>query len=105
MAKRHTKKEAVSIAISSARLYRDNFVGKRLLFLMTDKHKRVFSLEVGFDASNLFMPERIARWGEELEWMIRQPKSRSVFSTWGVHPCVILGFHRTISSLLSVVSI
>lgn len=52
MAKRHTKKEAVSIAISSARLYRDNFVGKRLLFLMTDKHKRVFSLEVGFDASN-----------------------------------------------------
>ena len=52
MAKRHTKKEAVSIAISSARLYRDNFVGKRLLFLMTDKHRRVFSLEVGFDASN-----------------------------------------------------
>lgn len=52
MAKNYTKKEAVSIAISAARLYRDNFVGKRLLFLMTDKHKHVFSLEVGFDASN-----------------------------------------------------
>ena len=52
MAKNYTKKEAVSIAISAARLYRNNFVGKRLLFLMTDKHKNVFSLEVGFDASN-----------------------------------------------------
>ena len=52
MAKRFTKKEAVSIAISAARLYRDNFVGKRILFLLTDKHKRVSSLEVGFDASN-----------------------------------------------------
>ena len=41
MAKKHTKKEAVSIAISAARLYRDNFVGKRLLFLVTDKHKKV----------------------------------------------------------------
>lgn len=52
MAKRFTKKEAVSLAISSARLYRDNFVGKKLLFLVTDKHKNVSSLEVGFDASN-----------------------------------------------------
>lgn len=52
MAKRHTKKEAVSIAISAARLYRENFAGKRLLFLMTDKHRNVFALEVGFDASN-----------------------------------------------------
>lgn len=52
MAKKHTKKEAVSIAISAARLYRDNFVGKRLLFLVTDKHKKVSALEVGFDASN-----------------------------------------------------
>ena len=52
MGKKYTKKEAVSIAISSARLYRDNFVGKRLLFIVTDKHKRVSSLEVSFDASN-----------------------------------------------------
>ena len=52
MAKKFTKKEAVSIAISSARLYRDNLVGKRLLFLVTDKHRNVSSLEVGFDASN-----------------------------------------------------
>lgn len=52
MGKNYTKKEAVSIAISAARLYRDNFVGKRLLFVVTDKHKKVSSLEVGFDASN-----------------------------------------------------
>ena len=52
MGKKYTKAEAVAIAISGARLYRDNFAGKRLLFVMTDKHKRVFGLEVGFDASN-----------------------------------------------------
>lgn len=52
MGKKYTKKEAVSIAISAARLYKDNFVGKRLLFVVTDKHKKVSSLEVGFDASN-----------------------------------------------------
>lgn len=50
--KNYTKKEAVSIAISAARLYRDNFVGKRILFVATDKHRNVFALEVGFDASN-----------------------------------------------------
>jgi len=52
MGKNYTKKEAVSIAISASRLYRDNFVGKRLLFVVTDKHKRISALEVGFDASN-----------------------------------------------------
>ena len=52
MGKKYTKKEAVSIAISAARLYKDNFVGKRLLFVVTDKHKKVSSLEAGFDASN-----------------------------------------------------
>ena len=52
MGKKFTKKEAVSIAISASRAYRDNFVGRRVLFLMTDKHRHVFSLEVGFDASN-----------------------------------------------------
>lgn len=52
MGKKFTKKEAVSIAISSARLYKDNFAGKKLLFVATDKHKSVLSLEVGFDASN-----------------------------------------------------
>ena len=49
MGKKYTKKEAVSIAISAARLYRDNFVGKRLLFIVTDKHKNISSLEVSFD--------------------------------------------------------
>ena len=52
MAKKHTKKEAVSIAISAARMYQKNFVGKHLLFLTTDKHKNVSSLEVKFNASN-----------------------------------------------------
>ena len=52
MGKTYTKKEAVSIAISASRLYKKNLVGKRLLFVMTDRHKNVFSLEVGFDASN-----------------------------------------------------
>lgn len=52
MAKKHTKKEAVSIAISAARMYQKNFVGKHLLFLITDKHKNVSSLEVKFNASN-----------------------------------------------------
>lgn len=52
MVKNYSKKEAVSIAISAARLYRDNFVGKKMLFVFTNKHKEVHSLEVGFDASN-----------------------------------------------------
>ena len=52
MVKNYSKKEAVSIAISAARLYRDNFVGKKMLFVFTNKHKKVHSLEVGFDASN-----------------------------------------------------
>lgn len=52
MGKKYTKKQAVSIVISAARLYRDNLAGKRLLFIVTDKHKNVSSLEVGFDASN-----------------------------------------------------
>ena len=50
--KKYTKKEAVSIVITAARLYRDNLAGKRLFFIVTDKHKNVSSLEVGFDASN-----------------------------------------------------
>lgn len=52
MGKKFTKKEAVSIAISASRAYRDHFVGKHILFLATDKHRHVFSLEVSFDASN-----------------------------------------------------
>ena len=46
MGKKYTKKEAVSIVISAARLYRDNLAGKRLLFIVTDKYKNVSSLEV-----------------------------------------------------------
>lgn len=52
MGKKYSKKEAVSIAISAARLYRDNLAGKKLLFVVSDKHKNVSSLEVQFNASN-----------------------------------------------------
>ncbi len=52
MGKTYSKKEAVSVAITAARLYRNNFAGKRLLFVVTDKHKNLSSLEVRFDASN-----------------------------------------------------
>ena len=50
--RKYTKKEAVSIAIQGARLYRKNFAGRNLLFILTDKHKRITALEVEFDASN-----------------------------------------------------
>lgn len=52
MGKTYSKKEAVSVAITAARLYKNNFAGKRLLFVVTDKHKKLSSLEVRFDASN-----------------------------------------------------
>lgn len=52
MGKKFTKKEAVSIAISAARRYKEHLAGKRLLFIMTDKHRNISGLEVGFDASN-----------------------------------------------------
>lgn len=51
MGKKYTKKEAVSIAISAARLYKDNFVGKRLLFVVADKHKKVSSKNANLSAS------------------------------------------------------
>lgn len=50
--KNYTKREAVNIAVKCAKLYKENFVGQRLLFLMTDKHKYVSALEVEFAASN-----------------------------------------------------
>ena len=52
MGKNYTKEEAVSIAISAARLYRENYVGDQLLFVATDKHKHIIPLEVHFQASN-----------------------------------------------------
>lgn len=46
MGKKYTKKEAVSIVITAARLYRDNLAGKRLLFIVTDKHKMFLHLKL-----------------------------------------------------------
>ena len=47
-----SKKEALSIVFSCAAEYQKNFVNNCLLFLFTDKHKNVYSLEVTFDVSN-----------------------------------------------------
>lgn len=47
-----TKKEAMAIVFSCAPLYKENLVGRSLLFVTTDKHKSVHCLEVTFDVSN-----------------------------------------------------
>ena len=52
MVKKYTKKEAVSIAITSAKLYKKNFVGKEFLFIIIDKKKKVYSFKTEFQASN-----------------------------------------------------
>lgn len=52
MGRSYTKRQAVSIAISAARLYRDHFAGNQILFVYTDKHKQVGSLQVRFNAGN-----------------------------------------------------
>ena len=46
MGKKYTKKEAVSIAISAARLYKDNFVGKRLLFVVIAEVSGIFFAQI-----------------------------------------------------------
>ena len=47
-----TKEGALKIVLECAEKYRDNLLGNTLLFMMTDKHKNVSSLEVAFEASN-----------------------------------------------------
>lgn len=47
-----TKKEALSVVFSCAPEYKNNLAEKSLLFVCTDKHKRVHCLEVTFDAGN-----------------------------------------------------
>ena len=47
-----SKKAALSILFTAAESYRKNLIDQSLLFLCLDKHKRVYSLEVTFDASN-----------------------------------------------------
>ena len=47
-----SKKAALSILFTASESYRKNLIDQSLLFLCLDKHKRVYSLEVTFDASN-----------------------------------------------------
>lgn len=47
-----TKKEAMAIVFSCADEYKENLVGRSLLFLCQDKHKRTYCLEVTFNSSN-----------------------------------------------------
>ncbi len=51
MAKHFYPSETARIAVSAAKQYRQHFAGSQLLFVATDKHKHVFSLEVSFPAS------------------------------------------------------
>ena len=44
--KEFTKKEAVSIIVSSAKKYKNELEGRNLLFLCIDKHNKVFVQEV-----------------------------------------------------------
>ena len=47
-----TKKEARAIVFSCADEYKENLVGRSLLFLCQDKHKKTYCLEVTFNSSN-----------------------------------------------------
>lgn len=47
-----TKKEAMAIVFSCADEYKENLVGRSLLFLCQDKHKKTYCLEVTFNSSN-----------------------------------------------------
>ncbi len=47
-----TKKEAISIVVDCAHKYETELNGKKLLFLCTDKHKKVFAFEFSFHAHN-----------------------------------------------------
>lgn len=47
-----TKKEALAIVFSCATEYKENLVGRSLLFLCQDKHKKIYCLEVTFNSSN-----------------------------------------------------
>ena len=49
---RYTKEKALQIIIESARKYKENLLNQQLLFICSDKHNIISSLEVSFDASN-----------------------------------------------------
>ena len=50
--KKFTKDEAIKIVVQCAQAYQKELDGKSLLFLCTDKHKRVFPFEFSFYGNN-----------------------------------------------------
>lgn len=50
--RKYTKEEAIAIAVRCAEQYREELEGKSLLFLCTDKHKKIIPLEVSFYGNN-----------------------------------------------------
>ena len=47
-----TKKEALAIVFACAQDYKENLIGKSLLFVCMDKYKNTYCVEVTFDVSN-----------------------------------------------------
>lgn len=47
-----SKQKVLPLLFSCAEKYKENLQGRNLLFICVDKHKRISSLEVSFDASN-----------------------------------------------------
>ena len=49
---KYTKQQAISIITGCAVKYKENLDGYQLLFILKDKHKHIFSLEVSFNPYN-----------------------------------------------------
>lgn len=49
---KYTKQQAISIIVNCAEKYKENLDGYQLLFILSDKHRRVSSLEVYFNSYN-----------------------------------------------------
>ena len=50
--RKYTKEEAISIVVRCAEQYQEELEGKSLLFLCTDKHKKVIPVEFSFYGNN-----------------------------------------------------
>lgn len=50
--RKYTKEQALQIIIECAKKYNNNLLNRCLMFVCTDKHKKIHWLEVSFDASN-----------------------------------------------------
>lgn len=50
--KHYTKEQAIAVVVRCAEHYRDEFATKNLLLICQDKHKRIHTVELSFDASN-----------------------------------------------------